>query len=96
MYKQTFTFKIDPRAYSTSRRIFYITDEITVKTPAFCTDIVVKGKYNLGVNGPGTAYATFIFRGVELSKHFNERTAGRKARAWLDLMLNNCPDYCSG
>ena len=83
--------------------IFYKTDEIKMGTPAFHYSNLpyLQGKYELRVNGVGTAYATITImfkhsyphHGFSLSKHFDNSHAGQKARAWLNNMLNNCPDY---
>ena len=55
--------------------------------------------YQLGLNEPNTAYATFCLS-IEprntyyLHKHFNGKNASLKARAWCNQLLNNTPNYC--
>ncbi|MCD6469095.1 MAG: hypothetical protein J7L32_07320 [Thermoplasmata archaeon] len=81
--------------------IIYETNEIKRPTPAFhkTSYPVLKGKYTSGINGKNTAFATLIVSfpvpsGFEISKHFKGKNAGQRARAWLNRMLEDFPDYC--
>ena len=81
---------------------FFDTDEIEMTTPAFheSSNLLLFGKYQAGVNGKRTAFATFTMRHKNnpgryhiLKKHFKGNNSGQRARAWLNMMLNNSPDY---
>lgn len=101
--KKKFVFEKDID-YGDRGPIFYKTDEIKIDTLAFHQSSLpyIQGKYELRVNGPKTAYATLNIVhkhysnyefGFSLTKHFEGSHAGQKARAWLNNMSNNCPDY---
>ena len=99
--KRKFIFKLKERYDRV--RAFYETNEIEVESPAFheSSNLLISGRYQAGVNGKRTAFATIIVRHKhssrsrrkELKKHFKGNNAGQRARAWLNLMLNNAPDY---
>lgn len=101
--KKRFIFHIKERYDRV--RAFYTTNEIEVKTPAFhkSSNLLISGSYQAGVNGKRTAFAIFRTRNKNipdriktLKKHFQGNNSGQRARAWLNLMLNNAPDYISG
>lgn len=98
--KKKFKFEVSSKIDRSC--IFYKTDEIEMETPAFheSSNLLASGKYQYGVNGKDTAFATLTIKhknhlGVRksLRKHFKGTNAGQRARAWLNMMLNNLPDY---
>lgn len=97
-----YKFKFKTEGNTGRVRIFYKAKEVEVTTPAFheASNLLVSGHYQAGVNGKRTAFAVIFIKHKNISdvkkslkKHFTGNNSGQRARAWMNLILNNCPDY---
>ena len=81
---------------------FYNTNEIKIDIIGFSkeSELYIKGSYKISI--PHHAYAMFYLisrfftnyeHGYHISKNFLGNNVGNQARAWLNRMIQDCPNY---